>query len=150
MWEDIADCSGSVFSQVFYTSHSCNLYVQRRKLLHLQRAYEFLISRRVFQSDTLRVPIITLPFTENMSWTTPPRTIKKKTEVCLKNVKKPICVLGDYDDISFSIENNKISEHNNAKAQLVPGLPVQLPISSEANQFSTSLPSVSQMTVILF
>lgn len=59
-------------------------------------------------------------------------------------------MLGDYDEVSFSVESSEISEHSNAKAQLVPGLLAQLPVRSEANQFSTSLPPVSQMTGTLF
>lgn len=54
------------------------------------------------------------------------------------------------DKVSFSVESNEISEHSNAKARPVPGLLAQLPIESEANQFSASLPSVSQMTETLF
>lgn len=98
MWEDIADCSGSMikkhtfFCQVFYKSYYCNVCVQRLKLLHLWRAYEFLISRRVFQSDTWRVPIITLPFTENMSWTTPSRTVKKNWGMFKECQKVHLCV----------------------------------------------------------
>ena len=36
-------------------------------------------------------------------------------------------MFGDYDKVSFSIESSEISEHSNAKAQLVPGLLAQLP-----------------------
>lgn len=103
----------------------------------------------VFQSETRSVPIITLPSTQNMSWKTPSRTLKKNWGM-FKQCQKPTCVLGDYDEVSFSIENIEISENSSAKAQLVPGQPTQLAIRSEASQFSTSLPSVSQMTVMLF
>lgn len=58
-------------------------------------------------------------------------------------------MLGDHDEVSFSIESSEISESQNVKSQLVSGLLAQLG-KSESNQFSTSLPSVSQMRVSLF
>lgn len=61
-------------------------------------------------------------------------------------------MLRDHDEVSFSIESSEISGYHIlycVKSQLVSGLLAELG-RNESNQFSTSSPSVSQMTVTLF